>query len=106
MLHNLGFDMFKRSEPASSLFIELYEEEGEHFITLIYMFDHETIKMNRTITLSEFLIQIEGTFLNFNNVFKKQSINKICQLSITELLEIEEMSFVLTEAHPFLEKLT
>jgi hypothetical protein len=73
----LGFDDFnyKRVEPGSSLFIEVYKEQGEWYVNLKYMKDFETSVIEEENSVFEFKEFIKERYQDFYTVFRNEIHN-------------------------------
>ena len=116
LLDVLGFDMFERSEPAGSLFIELFKSNltNKDYVSLDYVHGlTNNVKIGKTIYLSTFEKMINKIFSEPNTlseaVFNTSTENICSKLDFLKFVEMSNTQFqapILSDAHEFLKKMT
>ena len=94
LLVTLGLEefSFKRSDPASSLFFQIYfsQDDAGWLIKMSYQQDSETSIIEKTLGISDFKNILKQRFQGFNSVFDygedSNSIKSICDIDYIKFL--------------------
>ena len=93
LLVTLGLEefYFKRSDPASSLFFQIYFSQDDEgwLIKMSYQQDSETSIIEKTLGISQFKDILRQRFQGFNSVFgyeDNNSIKSICDIDYIKFL--------------------
>jgi len=114
LLHVLGLASFRRTDPGSSLFLELFEnEDQEHQLALRYMRDHNTTGYLLKTDFKSFETSITEKYATFHDIFKEKvsssnTISHVCSSDYINFLNRAENSghqFMLSSGDAFLKGL-
>lgn len=107
MLQSVGFETYRRSGPASSLFFEVYRKGSETRVVTHYRTeDNPDLRLFVHDQASEdFFELVEDVFSEFAHVFGDMPARRICDLKWDEfeaLSAAKEQPFELAEAEEYL----
>ena len=116
--------LYRRTEPASSVFIEVYEkcDDAEdrqscaHHVQIVYMKDSETQKYHKVMSLQDFISHFSTKYQELHQIFHNladaeanPTTSQICETEYIKFLSTAENTgsqFILTTGNNFIKNLS